>query len=252
MYEENLEQFGLTRGEAKVYEALLVLGSSTVGPIVMKANVAHSNIYEILNRLLEKGLVSFNVKEKTKYFQAVDPTRIKEYLEKKELDLKKSKQVFDSILPGLEKLKNFIKTKEESEIFIGEKGLMTAYQYLLKGTDKSNEGVFFDEINRTPEKYYEMAEKFYIKSWHLLRKFRSKWKGISNESRRKTKLVKAYPSFIEQRYVDYPVPGNIDVINDKTLITVWGEKPIGILIQSQQVADNFRNYFYYVWDQAKK
>jgi len=252
MYQEKLQQLGLTQGEAKVYETLLTLGSSTVGPIVKKANVAYSNIYEILNRLLEKGLVSFNVKEKTKYFQAVDPIRIREYLKKKELDLEKSKQTFDSILPSLEKLKNLINTKEESEIFIGEKGLMTAYQTLLKGTNKFDEGVFFDEINRAPEKYYEKAEKFYMKSWHLLKKFGSKWKGVSNEASRETKLVKAYPSFIEQRYVNFPVPGNIDIIHDKTLITVWGDKPIGILIQSQQVAENFRNYFYYVWNQAQK
>jgi sugar-specific transcriptional regulator TrmB len=65
-----LTKLGLTEGEAKVYLALLKLGSSTVGPIVKKSKVAYSNIYEVLERLISKGLVSFIKKEKTKYFQA--------------------------------------------------------------------------------------------------------------------------------------------------------------------------------------
>lgn len=247
MYEENLQQLGLTQGESKVYEALLVLGPSTVGPIVHKANVAYSNIYEILNRLLEKGLVSFIVKDKTKYFQAVEPIRIKAYLDKKEQDLEKSKQAYNKILPELEKLKNLVKAKEETEVFIGEKGLMTAYLYMLTGSKKTDEGVFFYVHNA---KYYEISEKFYKKSWQLVKKFGSKWKGISNESLKQTKLIKAYPGFIEQKYVPFPVPGNIDIIRDKTLITVWSNKPVGILIHSQEVADNFRNYFYSLWDGA--
>ena len=94
MYEEQLQQLGLTEGESKVYEALLSLGSSTVGPIVKKSGVAYSNIYEILNRLLEKGFVSFVTKEKTKYFQAAEPTRIKDYLEKQEAEFRKNRTTF--------------------------------------------------------------------------------------------------------------------------------------------------------------
>ena len=90
MYKEKLEELGLTSGESKVYEALLVLGPSTVGPVVKKSNVAYSNIYEILNRLLDKGLVSFIVKQKTKYFQAEDINRIKDYLVLQEKELEKN------------------------------------------------------------------------------------------------------------------------------------------------------------------
>ena len=57
----------LTEGEAKVYEALLFLGSSTVGPIVTRSKVSYSNIYEVCDRLTAKGLVSHIVKEKTKH-----------------------------------------------------------------------------------------------------------------------------------------------------------------------------------------
>ena len=60
-----LREAGLTEGEIKVYLALLELGSSTTGPIVDKSGISRSIIYQILEKLMEKGLVSFITKEKT-------------------------------------------------------------------------------------------------------------------------------------------------------------------------------------------
>lgn len=54
------------------------------------------------------------------------------------------------------------------------------------------------------------------------------------------------------RYVAFPLPGNIDIFKNKVLIATWrGDKPLGILIHSQEIADNFRNYFSEVWKTAK-
>ena len=63
MYEEELKKIGLTNGEARVYSSLLNLESSTVGPITKKSGVAYSKIYEVLQRLIEKGMVSFIIKD---------------------------------------------------------------------------------------------------------------------------------------------------------------------------------------------
>ena len=61
-----LENIGLTDGEIKVYLALIKLGSSTSGPITDKSGVSRSKIYNILERLIQKGLVSYTIKEKTR------------------------------------------------------------------------------------------------------------------------------------------------------------------------------------------
>lgn len=248
MYEEKLQNLGLTKGESKVYEALLLLGSSTVGPIVKKSGVAYSKIYEIINRLIEKGLASFIVKEKTKYFQAEDPTRINDYLKKREQELQKNRNAFQNLLPNLEKLGETIGKKEEAEIFIGEKGLLTAFEKLFKNSKKTDKGYFF--YVHDPE-YYERAEKFYVKTWKLIAKYGNKWRGLTNESFRHTHLTKNYPKNMQQKYVEYPLPGIFDIINDKVLMTSWRGKPLGILIHSKEFADNFINYFESVWKEAK-
>ena len=249
MYETQLEQLGLTEGESKVFEALLKLGPSTVGPIVKKSGVAYSNVYDILNRLLDKGLVSFIMREKTKYFQAVEPTRIKDYLDKQEQELQKSKKTFEKLLPDLEKLKASVGKKEEVEIFIGKKGLKTAYENLLKGAKKNENAEFLYVYDPT---YHEGVEDYYLKLWSYLRTTGVQWRGITNEGYRETKLGKSTPNFIDQRYVSIPLPANIDIFHDKLLIETWGEQPIGILIQSKEIADNFRRYFDAIWKKAKQ
>ena len=54
-----LEDLGLSKREAKAYLALLELGSTTVGEIIKKTDIPSSKIYEVLDRLMKKGLVSY-------------------------------------------------------------------------------------------------------------------------------------------------------------------------------------------------
>jgi sugar-specific transcriptional regulator TrmB len=198
--------------------------------------------------LLEKGFVSFIMKEKTKHFQAIEPVRIRDFIEKQENVLQESRKTFEKLLPDLEKLSNFIGMKEEVEIFTGEKGLLSAYDILLKGAVKNEKVSFFDVPDRqNPEK----AENFYAKTWSWMSRLGIIAEGISNIESKGSAFASKYPKFIQQRYVPFPVPGNIDIFKDKILITVWKEKPIGILIHSQEVSENFKAYFQSIWKIAK-
>ena len=78
-----LEQIGLTESEIKVYFALMKLGSASTGPIIDKAKINHSKIYLVLNKLLDKWLVSFIIKNNVKLYQASDPENLTRYLKTK-------------------------------------------------------------------------------------------------------------------------------------------------------------------------
>ena len=54
-----LEDIGLTNAEIKVYLALLELGSSTAGPILEKSKLQNSVVHMTLNKLIDKGFVTF-------------------------------------------------------------------------------------------------------------------------------------------------------------------------------------------------
>ena len=85
---ETLENVGFSKGESKVYLALVDLQESTIGPISKKAGVTPAKTYPILDKLIEKGLVSSVNKFKTKYFQVLDSQRILHYLNQRKEKIK--------------------------------------------------------------------------------------------------------------------------------------------------------------------
>ena len=58
-----LEKLGLTETESKIYMILLRLGSTHVTPVIKKAELHRATVYDVLDRLIEKGLVSYIIKE---------------------------------------------------------------------------------------------------------------------------------------------------------------------------------------------
>ncbi|MDP2946909.1 MAG: helix-turn-helix domain-containing protein [Nanoarchaeota archaeon] len=239
----NLLKIGLTEGEAKVYLALVELGSSTVGPIVKKSKVAYSNIYDILNRLIDKGIVSFIVKQKTKYFTACSPSNILDYLDKKEKEILNQKDSFRKILPELEKLQE-TKENQEAEIFTGIRGLKTAYEKMFRNLGKNDETLFFYIHD---EKYSEEADLFYHSTQELYKG--KKNRGIANKECKNSWHVKK-AKYLQTKFVNFPIPGNIDIINNYVFIVSWSPTITGILINSKSIAENLRNYFNQIWEIA--
>lgn len=246
--QDELMKIGLSGGEAKVYLALLYIGESTVGLIVKKSGIAYSNIYEVLQRLIEKGLVSFIIKEKTKHFQVINPNYLYKFVEKKEKRIEQEKAVLRKIMPSLVNIQKFIKERQEAEIFIGIKGVKTAYERLLENSKKNDNFLFF----YIPEKEFtKEADVLYYQLMNFYKKLNVKIKGISNEEYRKSEfIIKA--RFIEMRYVNFPLPCNIDIFQDGTLFITWAYKPTAFLIYSNDISEKFRNYFESIWKMARK
>ena len=108
MYEEILKDIGLSPNEAKIYEALVGLGEASVNTISVKTKINRSNIYDAMERLVEKGLASDIFTKKEKLYKAAHPNRVKEIVEEKLSIIKK-------ILPDL--TKKFETDHEEEEAF---------------------------------------------------------------------------------------------------------------------------------------
>jgi len=119
MDEKLLEEIGLTKGEIKVYFTLLKLGETTTGKIIENAQISSGKIYEILDKLVKKGLVSFIIKEKTKYFTASSPNRILDYMHEKEKNLKEKEEEIKKELPFLLSIQKSHKKEHETNLFKG-------------------------------------------------------------------------------------------------------------------------------------
>ena len=132
-----LEQIGLTKSEIKVYLALLELGSNTAGNISTKSKTTSSKIYEVLDKLINKGLASSIIKNGIKHYNSTEPEILLEYIEKKEQQIKKQKQQIKELIPQLKQIAELGQMSSESKIYSGIKGLQMAFK---EGISKMNAG----------------------------------------------------------------------------------------------------------------
>ena len=111
-----LENAGLKSNEAKIYITLLENGISLVSDLYKKIAVHRRNIYDALEKLQEKGLVTVVIKKGKKHFEAVNPEKLLDYLQEKEEGIKqvlpvKRENEFIIITAG-SNLKEILKMKE--------------------------------------------------------------------------------------------------------------------------------------------
>src|SRR3989344_7720715 len=148
-----LKEAGLSEGEIKVYLALLQVGPSTSGPIVETSKVSRSIVYHILEKLIEKGLASYIVKEKTKYFQANNPSQIINYLDKKEIELAKTRKEIEELIIELSEVKKYGKVLA-AQIYTGFKGVQTAHENTYQKLQKGDEYFYLGIFPEQEEKYH--------------------------------------------------------------------------------------------------
>jgi sugar-specific transcriptional regulator TrmB len=101
---EQLKELGFTSGEERVYLALLKLGVSTTGIISKEANVSRSKLYEVLEKLARKGIVSHFKKNNVLHYQAANPNKILDFINEKEKLLNKQKEEFKEKIPYFQSL----------------------------------------------------------------------------------------------------------------------------------------------------
>ncbi len=247
-----LENIGLTKSEIRVYFTLLELGSSTTGKIIEKSNVASSKIYEILDKLIQKGLVNYILKGKIKSFEASDPDRIIRYIEDKKKQLELQENEIKNIIPQLILKKKLAEVKQDAKIYRGFKGLETAFYDALNSMSK--EDIFYvygipkrsDETNRFFVKWNKERAKKGIKSKQL---FNEEAKGELQT------LTKNNPlSEIKYLQENLLMPAAVNIFKNRIIIfpSETEKQPILIVIDNKEVAESFIQQFDILWNQQTR
>ena len=87
-----LKQIGLTDHEITIYLTALELGESLASKISEKIRMNRTHVYDILEGLISKGLVSYVIKSNKRYFSATDPHRLVELVKEKEKSWRNKKK----------------------------------------------------------------------------------------------------------------------------------------------------------------
>ncbi|MBI5002040.1 hypothetical protein HZC31_01495 [Candidatus Woesearchaeota archaeon] len=245
-----LKEAGLTGGEIKVYLALLGLGLSTTGPIIEKSRIARSIIYQILEKLMQKGLVSVITKEKTKYFQAAEPNKIIEYIDEREKQLLENKKQIENMLPEL-LLKQKMAPKSSTTMYFGYKGIRTAHEHSYEKVKKGEEYLYLGVPAYQPKEQHLYWQRDHIRRMKMGITLRVLFNNDTDIS-----ILKNRNSFkgLDARYMPKGIttPACFLIYKDTTVIILQTPEAIAVEIVNQHIADSFKSYFEEFWKQSKK
>lgn len=250
MNSQILREIGLTEGEIKVYTSLIALGKSSTGKIMEKSGISSSKVYLILEKLIQKGLVSFILENNVKKFQVANPKNIIEYINKQQKELesikKQSEEIVKEITSTLGKFE-----EESAQIYRGFAGMRAAFDNLLAELDKGNEFLFFSQSKEELEN--EKVRDFF-KNLHAKRLE----KNILTRGIVSSDLEELFKkNFIKQKnyqiaFYKITMPMAVSIGKNRILFNIWGDNPICFEIISKNIADKHRNFFNQLWKLAKK
>ena len=241
-----LEELGLTKSEIKVYLSLLEIGESSTGKIVDKAKVSSSKIYEIMDKLIQKGLVSYIIKSGVKYFESAQPNRLLDYISEKEKKLEIQKEKIKKILPELELKKKLSNYKSQATIYKGYKGLETAFFESLDLLKANEELLVIGIPNRS-----EISNRFFVKFAKERQRRKIKSRATINEiARGELQTLKKNLYSLKLKYIQQTMPAAINIFKDRIIIFPEEKDEIILfVIDNKEIAEGFRVQFELLWNQ---
>jgi len=231
-----LEETGLSEGEIKVYIALVKLGSVPVNKIKEETNLHRTTIYDFLEKLINKGLVSYVIKNNVNYYQATKPIKLLDFVKEKEENIR-------GIIPEIEKLSQIKREEIRVEVLKGVEGFKTLLNDILR-TGKEllafgvEESLFQEKFPTLLEQYFKKEEKLGIKE-----------RVLTSE---KTKFIFKRKS-IKYRYVpdEFFSPTTTNIYGNKVVMIIWEPLTI-VMIENSGLADSYKKHFEMLWKISKK
>ena len=240
----DLERLGLNKNEAKVYHALLIRGEASAQELVKVLGVYRNIVYDNLEKLLEKGLISFVNEGKKKKFIAEKPSAIIDYIESKKVKLDNEIKIAKSLIPSISKILSSHNSKQEASIFKGILGLKKVLGELVQAKESWAIGITNESVKVLGETYwknYNLKKKVTKTKEQLL------WNSdfvntvIASNPRSKHRIL---PKELDQ------VTETL-IYDNKVAIMVFSAEPIVILIENNEIFNTFRKHFDFLWKLSK-
>ena len=239
--EEELKEFGLTENESKIYIALLRCGTTNPAAIAEKTGFSRSYVYDALERLREKNIVSsVHIKNKKQY-TAADPRKLVEFAAQRLENIQK-------VVPGLMALKSAIHEETKVELHKGKFVYKTLLNDIITTIKKDDEVLVYgidDDALLEQDKYTALHLRQYFAratKLHIREKVIAKQGNIVPKDARNTTY----------RFLPKNIMGTaaFEVYGNKVAIFLLGTPNHLIVIENQEVANSYRNQFKLLWRSA--
>lgn len=232
-YEKLFLELGLPEVETKIYLTSLRLGADSVQNIAKAAKLSRTAVYDGIEALQGRGLMSTVKQGRKKYFIAEDPERVVSYFKghvkalDEKVDLLKS-SVRDLELLGAE--------KPNVRLYEGDEAIKVLFEDLAKSrTREVFELVDLDSLDKSinKEKLEEAKESIKGKDLKVTAFYKHADKDLSERKAHYTKLLSGIEDF----------DGVIWVYGDRVAFIALGGKITLIIMENKIFADTMKVLF---------
>lgn len=236
--EEALKEWGLNEKETKIYLSTLKLGQSKVSDIAKKSKILRETTYFVLNSLIDKGLISYVIKSKVKYFEAARPNKFISILKEKE-------ERINSVMNELVSFQKMQIEKPSIELYEGKEGLKTILNDIIQ-TKKSLYAYANYELFDLLRFAFPRFVKQRIENKIPAKIIQEKVKSLEKRSKHLNKK-----ELLELKFSKIKFKSNVFMYGNKTaFISIIKDEPIGIIIQNKLITDTQRQVFKILWETA--
>jgi sugar-specific transcriptional regulator TrmB len=233
MHTEILRELGLSDKEISIYLALLRFGTVTATKIAQETSIDRTTSYRFLSSLINKGLVSYVIKNNVKYFTAANPAKFVQ-------DLKNKLEQVNDILPDLDALANLPKEDTKVELYKGKEGLKTVMKDILRErkpyTFIGEVEKFFTELPIYTQQWLKQVERLNIKG-KLICNNMAKFQVAKTESYR----------LISNNYISRI---STWTYANKSALFIWSIPFFAVVIENKDVTQSNVNFFNFLWNLA--
>lgn len=238
-------QNGLTEKEVEVYIAVLESGEITVARIAQKAHIKRTSVYDILESLKERGIVSVIKKRGVHTVSALPPQNLIDRF-------KRSATLAESILPQLLEMAYSSPLKPRMRFYEDIKGLQ---EILREMSYSKQQTVGFTDYAQMPKEMIQFIRKEVVPR---RREHQNFIRLIVPRNERNIAMHKEDEMhYGEHRLVDFPKHVNhIEILLfDYTKIGFLSFNPderFGLILDSKAIHETLRNIFELMWSQVEK
>jgi len=239
--EKVLAEIGFSNGEVKTYIALLDLKEAGASEISKKSQIHRVNIYDILKKLEEKGLVSEIIKNSKKIYLPSNPDHLVEVINQK-------KESLLSVLPLIKK--KLTDSKKEQQVFYltGVQGILQAYYMMLAEGE--------EVLGLGGSGYTRKLLGYKHDLWNKVRLERKiKMRTIYYEFTRNDKEKSWIDKTVQIKYLpnDKQTKCMIDICGDLVVNLIPIENNVQVVvIKNSELAQTYKMFFETIWESAKK
>jgi len=226
-----LERMGLSPKEVAVYLSALRLGPATVSRISEQSQVDRTLCYSLLNKLVDRGYVSFFTEGSVKQFLASDP-------EKLVTDLSDQQEELSRLVPQLQKIAGKKPASFAIEIYKGKDGVRHAFNDYMAHPETAF--LFGDMTDFQTVAPIHLQKYFLCLKRNNLHEYLIFPEGQDPGTHPTRSHMLPLPKSLF-------APSVIWVYGDTTATMMWGDPITTVILRNKAVAENYRAYFKSLW-----